>query len=456
MLNGKRILLVIGGGIAAYKVLELIRRLREQGVGLDVVMTKAAKQFVTPLSVASLSGSKVFDDLFSLTDETEIGHIQLSRAADLVVVAPATADLLAKMAHGLADDLATTLLLATDKKILAAPAMNLRMWLHPATRRNVETLRRDGVLFVGPEEGEMACGEYGLGRMSEPAAILGAIATAFNGETKIALPPGVGRALDHVYDLGSIRSKIINVIDPKKLERDFREKPVSTFSHPALGEKPLAGRHVVVTSGPTHEPIDPVRYLGNRSSGKQGHAIAAAAAAAGAEVTLVSGPVTLPDPPGVSTVHVETAAQMLAAVEAALPADIFIATAAVADWRVATAAVQKIKKSAAPPHFALAENPDILAAVAQRRSGRPRLVVGFAAETENVLAHARDKLQRKQCDIIVANDVGGPEGAMGKDENQIALISPSGAETWPKMRKEDVAAKLVRHLAQLLRERLDA
>ncbi len=417
MLNGKRILLVIGGGIAAYKVLELIRRLREQGVGLDVVMTRAAKQFVTPLSVASLSGSKIFDDLFSLTDETEMGHIQLSRAADLVVVAPATADLLARMAHGLADDLAATLLLATDKKILVAPAMNLRMWLHPATRRNVETLRRDGVLFVGPDEGEMACGEYGPGRMSEPAAILGAIATAFNGETKIALPPGVGAA---------------------------------------PGEKPLAGRHVVVTSGPTHEPIDPVRYIGNRSSGKQGHAIAAAAAAAGADVTLVSGPVALADPPGVSTVHVETAAQMASAVEAALPADIFIATAAVADWRVEAAAPQKIKKSAAPPYFALAENPDILAAVAQRRSGRPRLVVGFAAETENVLAHARDKLARKQCDIIVANDVGGAEGAMGKDENQITLITPSGAETWPKMRKEDVAAKLVRHLAQLLRERLDA
>jgi phosphopantothenoylcysteine decarboxylase / phosphopantothenate---cysteine ligase len=417
LLNGKRILLVIGGGIAAYKVLELIRRLREQGVGLDVVMTKAAKQFVTPLSVASLSGSKVFDDLFSLTDETEIGHIQLSRAADLVVVAPATADLLAKMAHGLADDLATTLLLATDKKILVAPAMNLRMWLHSATRRNVESLRRDGILFVGPDEGEMACGEYGPGRMSEPSAILGAIATAFSGETKIALPLGVGGA---------------------------------------PGEKPLAGRHVVVTSGPTHEPIDPVRYIGNRSSGKQGHAIAAAAAAAGADVTLVSGPVALADPSGVTTVHVETAAQMAAAVEAALPADIFIATAAVADWRVEAAAPQKIKKSIALPHFALAENPDILAAVAQRRSGRPRLVVGFAAETENVLAHARDKLLRKQCDIIVANDVGGAEGAMGKDENQITLITPSGAETWPKLRKEDVAARLVRHLAQLLRERLDA
>ena len=412
MLDGKRILLVIGGGIAAYKVLELIRRLREQGARLDVVMTKAAKQFVTPLSVASLSGGKVFDDLFSLTDETEIGHIQLSRAADLVVVAPATADLLAKMAQGLADDLASTLLLATDKKILVAPAMNLRMWLHPATTRNVAALRKDGVLFVGPEDGDMACGEYGPGRMSEPAAILSAITTALQGETRIALPPDIGRA-----------------------------------------EKPLAGRRLVITSGPTHEPIDPVRYIGNRSSGKQGHAIAAAAAKAGADVTLVSGPVALPDPPGVSAVHVETAAEMLAAVEAALPADIFIATAAVADWRVETAAVQKIKKSSAPPQFALAENPDILAAVAQRRSNRPRLVVGFAAETENILAHAREKLQHKGCDLIVANDVGR---AMGREENEVTLVTPSGSESWPEMRKDEIAAKLVRYLAQMLKDRSDA
>ncbi|MEW6435749.1 MAG: bifunctional phosphopantothenoylcysteine decarboxylase/phosphopantothenate--cysteine ligase CoaBC [Pseudomonadota bacterium] len=412
MLDGKRILLVIGGGIAAYKVLELIRRLREQGARLDVVMTKAAKQFVTPLSVASLSGGKVFDDLFSLTDETEIGHIQLSRAADLVVVAPATADLLAKMAQGLADDLASTLLLATDKRILVVPAMNLRMWLHPATVRNVAALRQDGVLFVGPEDGDMACGEYGPGRMSEPAAILSAIATALQGETRIALPPDIGRA-----------------------------------------EKPLAGRRLVITSGPTHEPIDPVRYIGNRSSGKQGHAIAAAAARAGADVTLVSGPVALPDPPGVATVHVETAAEMLAAVEAALPADIFIATAAVADWRVATAAVQKIKKSSAPPQFALAENPDILAAVAQRRSNRPRLVVGFAAETENILAHAREKLQHKGCDLIVANDVSR---AMGREENEVTLITPSGSESWPEMRKDEIAAKLVRYLAQMLKDRSNA
>jgi phosphopantothenoylcysteine decarboxylase / phosphopantothenate---cysteine ligase len=411
LLDGKRILLVIGGGIAAYKVLELIRRLREQGAGVHAVMTKAAKEFVTPLSVASLSGDKVFDDLFSLTDETEIGHIQLSRAAELVVVAPATADLLAKMANGLADDLASTLLLATDKKILVAPAMNLRMWLHPATQRNVTILRRDGVLFVGPEEGDMACGEYGPGRMSEPASILAAIAAAFQGETRVALP--------------------------------------GTADHP------LKGRRIVVTSGPTHEPIDPVRYIGNRSSGKQGHAIAAAAAKAGAEVILISGPVALPDPRGVTTKHVETAEQMLAAVEASLPADIFIATAAVADWRATTASAQKIKKSSAPPQFALAENPDILATVARRKKDRPRLVVGFAAETEHLLDHAREKLRQKHCDIIVANDVGGVESVMGKDENQITLVTPAGADSWPKMRKEDVAAKLVVYLSRLLEERRD-
>jgi phosphopantothenoylcysteine decarboxylase / phosphopantothenate---cysteine ligase len=414
VLDGKRILLVIGGGIAAYKVLELIRRLRERGAALHVVMTKAAKEFVTPLSVASLSGSKVFDDLFSLTDETEIGHIQLSRAADLVVVAPATADLLAKMAQGLADDLASTLLLATDKKILVAPAMNVRMWLHPATRRNIATLRQDGVLFIGPDDGDMACGEYGPGRMSEPAAILAAITNALNGETQIPLPLGIGRLAQ---------------------------------------EKPLAGRRVVVTSGPTQEPIDPVRYIGNRSSGKQGHAIAAAAAKAGAEVTLVSGPVALPDPPGIVTVHVDTAAQMLAAVETALPADIFIATAAVADWR-AEAAPQKVKKSATPPQFVFSENPDILAIVAQRKSARPSVVVGFAAETENLLVHAREKLQRKKCDLIVANDVGA-DGAMGKDENQVTLISAAGNEPWPKMRKDEIAAKLVWYLADMLKERRD-
>jgi phosphopantothenoylcysteine decarboxylase / phosphopantothenate---cysteine ligase len=402
--QGKRILLVIGGGIAAYKVLELIRRLREQGASVATVMTKAAKQFVTPLSVASLSGSKVFDDLFSLTDETEIGHIQLSRDADLVVVAPATADLIAKMAQGQASDLASTLLLATDKKILVAPAMNLRMWLHPSTQRNLALLRQDGVSFVGPEDGDMACGEYGPGRMSEPAAILAAIAAALKGETKILLPA----------------------------ERRM-----------------LAGRRVVVTSGPTREPIDPVRYLGNYSSGKQGHAIAAAAARAGADVVLISGPVELQDPPGVETLHVTTGAEMLAAVEASLPADIFIAAAAVSDWRVAKVAAQKMKRGEQAPALPLVENPDILARVA-KSAPRPRLVVGFAAETENVIDNARAKLARKGCDAIIANDVGADAGVMGQDENQVTIITRSGIETWPRMRKDAVALKLVAYLANVL------
>ena len=356
MLAGKRILLVIGGGIAAYKSLDLVRRLRERGATVKVVLTAAAKHFVTPLSAASLSGSKVYDDLFSLTDEAEMGHIELSRDADLLVIAPATADLIAKAAHGLADDLATTLLLATDKKVLVAPAMNLRMWLHPATRRNVAVLKRDGLAFVGPNDGEMACGEYGPGRMSEPLEIVAAIAAALEADTAIPLPPGIGE----------------------------RSPP-----HAGL----LAGKRVVVTSGPTHEPIDPVRYLANRSSGKQGHAIARAAAAAGAQVTLISGPVALDDPQNVATVHVETAREMLAAVENALPADIFIAAAAVADWRVADVEGDKLKKGpGGPPHLHLVENPDILATIARPGPNRPRLVVGFAAETRDILDHARLKL----------------------------------------------------------------
>ncbi len=398
-MKGKRILLVIGGGIAAYKVLELIRRLREQDASVCPVMTKAAREFVTLLSVAALSDSRVFDNLFSLTDETEIGHIELSRAADLVVVAPATADLLAKLAHGLADDLASTLLLATDKKILVAPAMNVRMWENPATRRNVASLRHDGVLFVGPEVGDMACGEYGAGRMSEPAAILAAIEDALRGDTRIALPG-----------------------------------------------QPLAGRRVIVTSGPTREPIDPLRYLGNASSGKQGHAIAAAAARAGAEVVLVSGPVALPDPAGVVTHHVTTAAEMLAAVEAALPADLFVAAAAVADWRGAEVAPQKLKKGAQAPVLRLVKNPDILARVAQSPA-RPRLVVGFAAETENLIDNARAKLAAKGCDVIVANDAGE---AVGQDENQVTIATRGGTETWPRMRKDHVALKLVAYLGKLM------
>jgi phosphopantothenoylcysteine decarboxylase/phosphopantothenate--cysteine ligase len=406
-LAGKRILIIIGGGIAAYKVLELIRRLRESGAELRVVMTASARHFVTDLSVASLAGGKVFGDLFSLTDESEMGHIQLSRDADLLVVAPATADLLAKMAHGLANDLASTLLLATDKKILAAPAMNLRMWLHPATQRNVATLRKDGILFVGPEDGDMACGEYGPGRMSEPAAILAAIDGALQGDTKLALSAA---------------------LSPQN--------------------RALAGKRVIITSGPTHEPIDPVRYIANRSSGKQGHALAVAAAAAGAEVILVSGPVALPDPRGVDTRHVETAAEMRAAVEAALPADIFIGAAAVADWRVAEAAKDKIKKSPKAPALSLVENPDILAAIAQHGSTRPRLVVGFAAETSDVIAHAQAKLARKSCDVIVANDVSAD--VMGGDENQVTIVTKMGLEALPRLCKDEVATRLTQRFAELL------
>jgi phosphopantothenoylcysteine decarboxylase/phosphopantothenate--cysteine ligase len=405
--QGKRILLVVGGGIAAYKILELIRRLREQGASVHAVMTKAAKQFVTPLSVASLSGSRVFDDLFSLTDETEIGHIQLSRDADLVVVAPATADLIAKMAHGLADDLASTLLLATDKKVLVAPAMNLRMWLNPSTQRNLVLLRQDGVIFVGPEDGDMACGEYGPGRMSEPAAILAAIVAALKGETTIPLPA-----------------------------------------------RPLEGRRVVVTSGPTREPIDPVRYLSNYSSGKQGHAIATAAARAGADVVLISGPVELQDPAGVETQHVATAAEMLAAVEAALPADIFIAAAAVSDWGFGEVAAHKLKKGEKAPVLSLVENADILTRVAKMSSTRPRLVVGFAAETENMIDNARAKLAGKGCDLIIANDVG--VDVMGQDENQVTIVWRDGTQAWPRMRKDAVAAKLVAYLGKLLEGKRDA
>ena len=401
-LAGKRILLIIGGGIAAYKSLELIREIRKRGGAVRAILTKAGAEFVTPLSVSSLSGEKVFSDLFSLTDEAEMGHIELSRWADLVVVAPATADLLAKLANGLANDLASTALLATDKRVLAAPAMNVRMWTHAATTRNLATLKKDGVLFVGPDEGEMACGEFGPGRMAEPLAIADAIETA----------------------LGS--------------------KPA--------GKGPLSGKHVVITSGPTHEPIDPVRYIANRSSGKQGHALAAAAAAAGAKVTLISGPVAIQDPHGVKTVHVETAADMLAAVERALPADLAIFCAAVADWRVKTEAKDKIKKQkgAPPPTLALEPNPDILASIAARKKGRPALVVGFAAETQNVLTYAKGKLASKGCDVIVANDVGTGTGVMGGDENIVHLVSRRGVETWPKLPKTEVAARLIAEFAKIL------
>eukprot|EP01037_Dinobryon_pediforme_P002475 gene2475-2514_t len=402
-LHDKHILLIIGGGIAAYKSLDLIRQIRKQGGEVTVVMTKAAQEFIMPLSAASLSGHKVYTDLFSLNDEAEMGHIQLSRSADLIVVAPATADLLAKQAQGLANDLASTLLLATDKRVLNAPAMNLRMWLHPATQRNVTQLKADGTLFIGPNEGEMACGEYGPGRMSEPLEIIAAI------EAALAKP--------HIL-------------------------PLPNHS--------LAGKRVVITSGPTHEPIDPVRYIANRSSGKQGHALALAAVQAGAEVILVSGPVALPDPDGAHVVHVETAREMLRAVEAALPADIFIAAAAVADWRVEGAGAHKLKKDKGEmPSLVLAENPDILATIAQRSAARPRLVVGFAAETDDVLNNAKAKLARKGCDLIVANDVSATSGVMGGDANEISIITQSGVEPWPRLSKTDLLIQRLAHAADL-------
>ena len=414
-LSDARILLIVGGGVSAYKSLELIRRLRERGAVVRVIMTEAARQFIAPLSAAALTGHAVRSDLFSLIDEAEMGHIELSREADLIVVAPATADLLARMAHGLANDLASTTLLATDKRVLAAPAMNVRMWLHPATARNVAALGADGVAFVGPDDGEMACGEFGPGRMAEPLAIVAAIERALLEPTPIPLPPGLG----------------------------------------ARGEGApgaLAGKRVVVTSGPTYEPIDPVRFLANRSSGRQGHAIAEAARRAGAEVTLISGPVALADPPGVEVVHVETALQMHAAALASLPADLFVAAAAVADWRVEAAGAHKLKKGAAgAPVLSLIENPDILAAIATRKVDRPALVVGFAAETERVVENARDKLQRKGCDLIVANSVAAGEGTFGGLDNQVAIVSAAGVEPWPRMSKPEVARRLIDLLARILR-----
>ena len=407
-MQGKRILLIVGGGIAAYKSVELVSRLKERGASLRAILTKGGAEFVTPLSLSVLTEEKAFIDLFDLKDEAEIGHIRLSREADLVVVAPATADLLAKMAHGLADDLATAVLLATDKQVLAAPAMNVRMWEHPATRRNMATLRADGIAFVGPEEGEMACGEYGLGRMAEPEAILAAI------------------------------------------ERFFGEKPAATPRR-ARGT-PLHGRKVLITSGPTQEPIDPVRYIANRSSGKQGHALARAAAALGADVTLVSGPVTLPDPEGVKVVRVDTAHEMLDATLAALPADIAICAAAVADWRVADEAPQKLKKQpdGSAPSLKLAANPDILATVAQSGAQRPRLVVGFAAESENLIENAKGKRVRKGADWIVANDVWPGTGAMSGDRTQVYLITAAGVEDWPPMSKDEMAARLLARAAEAL------
>lgn len=394
-----RVLLIVGGGIAAYKTLELVRLLRKAGVGVRPILTAAGAQFVTPLSLSALSGDKVYGELFTLTDEAEMGHIELSRSADLVVVAPATADLMAKAAHGLASDLASTTLLATDKPVLMAPAMNVRMWEHPATRRNLATLKADGVSFVGPDEGAMACGEFGPGRMAEPEAIFAAIMARLS-------PP-----------------------------------------QPSAEARPLAGRRAVVTAGPTAEPIDPVRLLTNRSSGKQGYAIAAALAALGADVTLVSGPTALLAPAGVRRVDVETAREMLAACEAALPADIAVCVAAVADWRPESLNGSKIKKGpGGPPAISLVENPDILATLSTHAQ-RPRLVVGFAAETDDVEAHAASKLSRKRCDWIVANDVS-VAGTMGGDDNAVAIVSATGIERWDRMAKGDVARRLAQRMAR--------
>ncbi|MDR6755049.1 phosphopantothenoylcysteine decarboxylase/phosphopantothenate--cysteine ligase [Mycoplana sp. BE70] len=398
-LKDKRILLIISGGIAAYKSLDLIRRLRERGATVVPVMTAGAQQFVTPLAVGALSAGHVFAELFSREDEQDVGHIRLARDCDLVVVAPATADLMAKMANGLADDLASTVLLATDRPVLIAPAMNPKMWTHPATLRNAETLAGDGIRFVGPNAGEMAeGGEAGLGRMAEPLEIVAAIEAQLDG-----------------------------------------------------GPKPLAGKKAIVTSGPTHEPIDPVRYIANRSSGRQGHAIAAALAKLGADVTLVSGPVEIADPAGVTTVHVERAEEMLEAVVAALPADIAVMVAAVADWRVAAAGAQKIKKKPgeAPPPLQLAENPDILKTVGHHAQ-RPKLVVGFAAETQDVEANAREKLKRKGADLIVANDVSPETGIMGGSRNSVRIVSKDGIDAWPDLSKTEVATRL----AALIAERL--
>lgn len=392
-MNGKRILLIVGGGIAAYKACELVRLLRKSGHAVRCVITAAGQKFVTPMSLAALSEDKVYTDLFDLKDEAEMGHIQLSREADLVVVAPATADLLAKMAAGIADDLATTLLLATDKPVVVAPAMNVRMWHHAATRRNVAQLRDDGVQVIDPDEGPMACGEYGAGRLAEPEAIAAAI----------------GRMLD-----------------------------------PATG--PLSGKHLIVTAGPTHEPIDPVRVIANRSSGKQGFAIAGALASLGARVTLVAGPVSLATPPGVDRVDVENAREMAAAVDAALPADGAVMVAAVADWRVDEAPA-KLKKDAGPPALAWHQNPDILADLA-RSPRRPRLLIGFAAETETAIEHARSKLERKGCDWIVANDVSVDR--MGGERNRVHLVSADGVESWDRMDKVEVARKLADRIAGAL------
>ena len=394
----KSVLLIIGGGIAAYKSLELIRLLKARGIGVRAIMTKAAEEFVTPLSVASLSGEKVHSALFNLTDEVEMGHIELSRSADLVVVVPATADLMAKMASGLANDLASTTLLATDKKVLIAPAMNVRMWLHAATQRNIATLKSDGIQIVGPNEGDMACGEFGPGRMAEPVEIL------------------------------TVIEKLLS--------------PVAL---------PLKGKRILITAGPTREPIDPVRYISNHSSGKQGYAIAEAARDMGADVALVSGPVSLAKPMGMTVTNVQTADEMLKACDGIY--DVVICAAAVADWKVSQAANSKIKKTKTGemPPLSFIENPDILATLSKAGKRRATLVVGFAAETENVLEHAKAKLAKKGCDLIVANDVSETSGVFGGNKNTVHLVSAKGIEDWPQLSKVEVAQRLMTHIAGLLK-----
>ncbi len=392
----KRVLLIVSGGIAAYKTLELIRRLRERGISVRCVLTAGGAQFVTPLSLSALSEEKVYTEIFSLTDESEMGHIRLSRESDLLVVVPASADIMARMAGGLANDLATTVLLATDKPIMFAPAMNVRMWEHPATQANIAILKSRGLIQIGPDAGNMACGEYGLGRMSEPMTIVEAIENHFAGP----------------------------------------------------GARPLAGRRALVTSGPTREAIDPVRYLSNHSSGKQGHAIAAALAGLGAETSLITGPVALPDPAGVSVVHVESAADMLVACQAALPAEIAVCAAAVSDWRIATVASEKLKKDRGGlPALELTENPDILRTLSQAENRRPGLVVGFAAETEKVVEHAVEKRQRKGCDWILANDVSPETGTFGGASNVIHFVHEDAVEDWPRMTKQEVAERLAQRIA---------
>lgn len=403
-MSDKRILLIIGGGIAAFKSLLLIRVLAKRGIKTTCIVTKGGQEFVTPLSIGGLSGEKVFTELFSLSDEAEMGHIELSRSADLVVVAPATADLMAKAVHGLANDLASTTLLATDKRVLYVPAMNVRMWEHPATQRNIETLRENYALFVGPEEGEMACGEFGFGRMAEPETIADTIEQILAGKTDLD----------------------------------------------ALKPKPLKGKHVLITAGPTREPIDPVRYLSNHSSGKQGYAIARACAALGADVTLVSGPVAIIPPQGVNTVQVESARDMLTACAKALPADVFIAVAAVADWRPIDCPKSKIKKDKhGLPPLSLTANPDILHTIAHGKN-RPELVIGFAAETDNVVEYAQAKRAKKNCDMIVANDVSGD--VMGGNNNTMIVITKDGVDAWPLMSKQKAAEALAQKIAQELRE----